>query len=36
MIVKVDRIIAAVRCTAPPETMHTAQAERRGQNQPSR
>ena len=36
MIVKVERIIAAVRCTVPPETMHTAPAERRGRNQPSR
>ena len=36
MIMKVDRIIAAVRSTVPPETIHTAQAERRGRNQPSR
>jgi hypothetical protein len=33
MIAKVDHIIAAVRSM---ETMHTAHAERRGRNQPSR
>ena len=36
MMVKVDRLIAAVRSTVPPEMMHTAQAERRGRNRPSR
>ena len=33
MVAKVDHIIAAVRSM---ETMHTAHAERRGRNQPSR
>ena len=28
MFVKLDRIIAAARSAVPPETMHTAQAER--------
>ena len=36
IVKKVDHIIAATRSTVPPETIHTAQAERRGRNQPSR